>query len=80
VIKPFLLLLALLSLMVMGVVWHYLQRTPSQELKALVGVTHQATPSLSVSFDQPRGLQGARHNPLYPELSTTSTMEFVYVQ
>jgi len=79
-VKPFLFLLTLLLLMVVGVGSHYSTHQPTQQPQQMVKLTHYATPSLSVGFDKPQTLQGAKHNRTYPEMTTTSPMEFVYVQ
>jgi len=80
VIRPFLLISTLLLLMVMDITWHYLNSKPTSNLEQIVTLTHYATPSLSVGFDKPQTLQGSTHNSTYPEMSSTSPMEFVYVQ
>jgi len=79
-IRPFLLISTLLLLMVMGITWHYLNSKPTSSLEQIVTLTNYATPSLSVGFDKPQTLQGSTHNSIYPEMSSTSPMEFVYVQ
>jgi len=66
--------------MVIGITWHYLNSKPISKMEQIVTLTHYATPSLSVGFDKPQRLQGSTHNMLYPEMSSTSPMEFVYVQ
>jgi len=47
---------------------------------AIVKITKSATPALGVGFDKPRQLHGAKQNLIYPEMPTTSTLEFIYVQ
>jgi len=79
-IRPFLLISMLLLLMVVAVSWHYSTHQPISKLEQMVTLTHYATPSLSVGFDKPQTLQGSTHNLIYPEMTTTSPMEFVYVQ
>lgn len=80
-IKPFLLISTLLLLMLTAMLTHYLIATPTQpSLNTIVQLTHRATPSLSVGFDKPQSLHGATHNLIYPEMPTTSALEFVYVQ
>jgi len=83
VIKPFVGMFLLLFLMLMGLVyyhWHYPYISHHHHLDAMVRLTHFATPALSVGFDKPRDFHGADANPIYPEMPTTSRMEFVYVQ
>ncbi len=80
-IKPFLFISALLLLLLTATVVHYVSSKPTQEaLFSIVQLTHRATPALSVGFDNPQSLHGAKHNLVYPEMPSTSPLEFVYVQ
>ncbi len=82
-IRPFLIMLVVLvGLMVMTILKNHdlSNRCDQAVLSELVVVTHYATPALGVGFDVPQALIGAKVNPIYPELPSTSTLGFVYVQ
>jgi len=82
-IKPFLSLFALLSLVVIGVLIHYINYNYTLQKKSInhiVALTSTASLSLSVGYDKPREIKGSKSNIIYPELPTTSSMGFVYAQ
>jgi competence protein ComGC len=74
-------LFSILLLIIVTLALHH-QRDNAQEkvLMAIVKITKSATPALGVGFDKPRQLHGAKQNLIYPEMPTTSTLEFIYVQ
>jgi len=82
-IKPFLSLFLVLFLLLVVILVHSINYNYTLEKKSLneiVALTSTASLALSVGYDKSREIKGSRSNIIYPELSTTSPMEFVYAQ
>jgi len=83
VIKPFLSLFTLLFLLMIAVLFHYINYNftlEEKKLNQIVVLTSDASLALSVGYDKSREIRSSTYNSIYPELSTTSSMEFVYAQ
>jgi hypothetical protein len=82
-IKPFLTLFTLLALLIIGVTLHYKRYNYSlkqKRLNQIVTLTSNASLSLSMGYDKKRDIKSSYSNYIYPELPSTSSMEFVYAQ
>ena len=82
-IKPFLSLFGLLFLILIGVIVHYKSYNytlKKESLNYIVTLTYNSSLSLSVGYDKSRDVKDSKSNIIYPELPTTSSMEFVYAQ
>jgi hypothetical protein len=67
----------------MGVIIHYINYDDTLQKESLcqiVAITSNASLSLSVGYDKQRTLHGSKNSRVYPDLPTTSLMEFIYVQ
>jgi len=81
-IKQFYILIVILSILIISVVWDYMRydRAYSSRVVSSIGyITGLSSPSLSVSYYEPRVLMlDSSINTTYPQMMTIDRMDFIY--
>jgi len=79
-VKPFLALVSLLSLLVLAVGIHYALAPQTQTAQWVTQATGVSSFALSSAYYEPRFLLEKPTNPAYPQMLPPNRLDFVYAQ